>query len=416
MTLKHRLLCAFARRVPAEARYNFGLDCIGGFLAGIHTGFFVPFYAIIARDKMGADEFMIALLSAGPYIGGMAALFYGGLVALNRELKWYWITAVLADVFITATALCSGSLSLSLCVFTAYAILACANTQYAVVVQRIYPIRYRASLMGYVRVICGVVTLLATLLAGKLMGDGEGWRVFFVISGLCAMGAAIVFGRVRCPLVTDGGGPRGSVAAFVMDSLKLLRENKTNTLLIILATVYSVGAMMQTVALPIFQVDVLRIEPKRISVLASVQSAVLMLSYPLWGRFIDRSNAIKGWIAAVAVGTLMPLGYYFAGSWTGVIWAHAMNGFYIAGADLAWFNMVLELTEKGKEGKYQALHYFFGGIRGMLGVVGGAFLVRYFHRVGAEGIRGVFPIVAGMMLLSVVFLIPAALKGRNTRR
>ncbi|MBO4547729.1 MAG: MFS transporter, partial [Abditibacteriota bacterium] len=371
--MKRRLLCAFARRVPREVRHNFGLDCIGGFLAGIHTGFFVPFYAIIARDKMGADEFMIALLSAGPYIGGMIALFYGGLVALNKELKWYWVTAVIADVFITATALCSKSLALSLCVFTAYAILACANTQYAVAVQRIYPIRYRASLMGYVRVICGVVTLLTTLLAGKLMGDGEGWRVFFAISGLCAMGAAFVFGRIRYPLVPDTGSPGASVAAFVLDSFRLLKENKTNTLLIILATVYSAGAMIQTVALPIYQVDVLRILPKRISVLASVQSAVLMLSYPLWGRFIDRSNAIKGWIACVIIGTLMPLGYYLAGGWTGVIWAHAINGFYVAGADLAWFNMVLELTEKGKEGKYQALHYFFGGIRGMLGVIGGAF-------------------------------------------
>ena len=404
MSIKKNMLFAFARSIPKDLRANFFKDVIGGSLCGLHIGTFIPFFALISRDIFKANEFLIGIMSVGLFIGSFFAMFYGSIVPLNKEMKYYiWIT-YLGRALILILALAQTDYVYCLMIFSLNFVLALASPQYSIIVQRIYPIRYRGALMGYVRLCVALCSLVATLIAGAVMKDGEHWRIFFFMSGVFALLSTFAFSLVKVPDAKVLAEKRESTFKYILSSFLLLKENARNNRLLISVTFFSIGQLILATLLPIFQVDRLNMNTQDVAVLLIVQNIIWMIGFPFWGRYIDKHNPIKAWVLTCILAAVLPINYLFATNWTHVIFGHAVNGFFAAGSELAWFNAVLLLSKPGKEGKYQSLHAFFTGIRGTIGVFGGALFIRFFNDINVD-IKYIFIISGVLVAGSVLFLL-----------
>jgi len=396
-------LFAFARSVPKNIRTNFLKDVIAGSLCGLHLGTFTPFFPLISRENLHASEFLIGLMSSGVFVGSLFAMFYSSIVPTNKEMKYYlWVTCLGRGLILTLI-LAKVALTYCFIIFLLHFIISLGSPQYATMIQRVYPIRYRGALMGYVRLCTALCSLIATLITGAIMKDGEGWRTVFFISGVFALASTFTFGTLNIPLVKEIKKKKESAFKFIISSFAILKENSKNNLMLLSVTFFSIGQLILSTLLPIFQADRLHMTTQNISILTIVQNVAWMIGFPFWGKFIDKNNPIKAWVITCILAAALPLNYFFAHNWTHVAFGHAMNGFFLAGSELAWFNSVLYLSRQGKESKYQALNAFFAGIRGSIGVFGGAFIINICFITEID-IKYIF-ILSGFLVIASTLLL-----------
>jgi len=418
LKIRKRFLSLYARNVPKNIRHNFNMDVIAGSFAGLHSGFFAPFFALISRQFFDASPFLIGLIVSAPYVGSLFAMFYSGVVSVNKEMKYYTCLSYFARLLLVASLFVDNALSYCLLIFFFYLFSSIGAPQYGIIIQRIYPISYRAALMGYVRFFVSGLSLVATFVAGSYMKDSffgvEAWRIFFAISGLCAATSTFYFSRVNVPNVEVIKEKKDSMFKFIGSSFSILKENKNNTTIIISAFFFTFGMMMLGTLIPIYQNDVLKITTKDVSILALVQNIFWIIGFPIWGKYIDKHNPVKAWNITCFLACVLPLNYFLVHDWHFLLVGQAVNGIFAAGTELAWFNMILYMFEIGKEQKYQALHAFFSGIRGCVGAYCGATFI-VIAQLANINIKYIFLISIFLMAFSVIFLIKLS-KGKLTGR
>ena len=131
----------------------------------------------------------------------------------------------------------------------------------------------------------------------------------------------------------------------------------------------------------------------------------------VWGRYIDRFSASRAFVLHIFAALLWPLLYFMADSWIYVILAQGAYGFIISCNEIGFFNMKLEITEKGKDAEYQAIHAFAGGLRCLGGVLVAVFLVNLADRYGVD-VKYLFVVAAALLAVSGAALFPLAY-GKN---
>ncbi len=411
--IKRKLLSVLAHSVPREVRHNFQVDILAAVLSGIGLGFFTPYFAMLARDEFSANGFLLGLLTSGGYTGSMIALFSGGFVKSGREKYWYAWSNILARLLIVWAALSGAGLPYCGAVFLMNLMISVFSPQYSLLIRRIYPIEYRGRLMGCVRIAGAVSTIAGSGLSGLFMKNPDFWRVSFVIAGLMSAGAAALFFRMNTGN-SDDAEPAPHMLKHLKGAFMTLRSSPRNLRLILVMPLYSFSTQILNIAAPIMQVDVLHVTKANMSVVAIVQFVMWTLGFYVWGRYIDRYSASGAFVLHIFAALLWPLFYFIADSWIYVILAQGAHGFIISCNEIGFFNMKLEITEKGKDAEYQAIHAFAGGLRCLAGVFVAVFLLNLAETCGVH-IKYLFLAAACLLCTSGAALFPLAF-GRNRIR
>jgi hypothetical protein len=247
--------------------------------------------------------------------------------------------------------------------------------------------------MSYTRAALLLASVLATFAMGPLL-KVVSYRHLF--PGMCLFGlaAAVVFGRIPVPEAATGAGERvirrglgesfRAAFSFLASTLGIFRTDHGYRWFALSVFTYGFGNLMIVPVIPFIQVDRLHISTNHIALLANLAQIVGAVSYFYWGRYVDRNSPLKAVVVNILLNAMIPVIYLTATNKWMLVPAFLLSGITQAGIDLSYFNSVLSFAKEEMASRYQALHSFLLGIRGVTAPLIGGFLFQVLRENGLD--------------------------------
>ena len=150
-------------------------------------------------------------------------------------------------------------------------------------------------------------------------------------------------------------------------------------------------------AIPIIQVDRLHISTDHIAWLTNLGQITAVLAYFYWGRYVDRHSPLKAVVFNILLNAFIPLIYLTAVNKWMLLPAFLLGGITQAGIDLSYFNSILGFASEESASRYQALHSFLLGIRGVIAPLIGGFMIEEMHQMNWD-LRWLFVLALAFIL------------------
>ncbi|MBQ7256926.1 MAG: MFS transporter [Abditibacteriota bacterium] len=355
----------YRSHIPKKTRYNFSVELISYILFGISNGFLVPFYYLIARQDFQATPIWLGVISMAGGIGSILSFVTTGFIKPGKELLVY-----IANLFFGRLLIIGLIFSLNAPMYcTIIFMITCLQTipipQYGIIVQNIYPDYCRGTLMSYIKIALTITTLLATVLGGFLI-DKFSWQTVFFLSGVFAVLSTVVLFKLKVPKVA--GAKPLPIHEYVKYSFEILKKDALNRNIIIGMFLFIIGVQLTTILMPMTQVDILDVTPKQLGILNGILTFVWILSFAVFGRYLDKQGPLRTMLIAYFIYIIAMAFYIFANDWKGLILSFVILGINRGANELAFFNLVISLSPKGKENLYQGFNYLWLGISSTVNV------------------------------------------------
>jgi MFS family permease len=131
-------------------------------------------------------------------------------------------------------------------------------------------------------------------------------------------------------------------------------------------TIFGTGNLMNFAVFPIMLVDHFDASSSFVGTLAIVQSATLIVAYPVFGRLIDRGSTLRLTLIATLLTLLVPIGYLIAPGALALLPVAVITGVVVASGELTGFTNIVHLAPRDRIGEYAAANAFLLGVRGTL--------------------------------------------------
>ena len=381
------------RLVPSTSRRAYRFDRLSSLLAGLYMGSIFPFAGVIAREQLHASPAILGLMTAAPFIGNLLALFWAQAMEGRPKLpfvKWSHfaarLTFLLAPFAVTP-------LRFALIIAGAQILGSLASPAYAAVIKEVYPDDQRGRIMSYTRATLFTASVLTTFAIGPLL-KVVSYQYVFPVMCLFGLAAALIFGRIPVPSEAEAAGERGprrtlteaigETVHFLLSTLRIFHTDHGYRWFALSVFTYGFGNLMLAPAIPLIQVDRLHISTTHIALLANLAQVTAAVSYFFWGRYVDRHSPIKAVILNILLNALIPIFYLLAWDKWMLVPAFILSGVTQAGIDLWYFNSILSFAREENASRYQALHSFLLGIRGILAPLLGAYLIGALPKIGDQ--------------------------------
>jgi MFS family permease len=371
------------RRVPEMARRAYRLDRLSSLLAGLYMGSIFPFVGVIAREQLHASAGILALMTAAPFIGNLLALFWAHAMEGRPKLPFVVWSHLAARLMFLLTPFAVTPLRFALIVASAQILGSIATPAYAAVIKEVYPDDQRGRIMSYTRAALFSAGVLTTFLVGPLLKHIS-YQFVFPVMCLFGIAAAVVFGRIPVPSAAEAAerAPRRSLGesfqqtwSFLGSTMGILRVDHGYRWFALSVFTYGFGNLMIMPVIPIIQVNKLHISTNHINLLANLTQITAAVAYFYWGRYVDRHSPLKAVVVNILLNALIPVFYLMASDKWMLAPAFFLAGITQAGIDLSYFNSILSFATEENASRYQALHSFLLGIRGVIAPVVGGLIV-----------------------------------------
>jgi hypothetical protein len=382
---------------------NVLVDAVGVGLAG-GVGTFLSVFLV----RLGASSFLISLLTAMPALTGMLlAMPIGEFLARQRNivpwfsrarlfvLSCYMLTGLVPFLFHTRQAE-------AIIIIWALATLpqTIVSVSFTVVMGGVAGANGRFTLMSRRWSILGMTNAITGLTVGQLLnhwGFPVNYQIVFIASAVGGLISYIFSSSIKLPPV-ENVGEHESLVQMLRTHGKTLRENGQFVRFLGSQMLFRWGMALPLPLFPIYWVRVLHASDASISFINSTQTAVTMVAYYLWARGTQKRG-----VRWVLLATCFGIGFYplltaLTPRWEPlVLWA-GMAGFFSAGIDLVFFDIVLSTCPGEHQpvyvGMYQTTLYIATFLAPLLGTA----LVDIF------GITQVLMLAAAMRLGGAVLM------------
>ncbi len=367
----------FNRRVPSWIRVTYYYDSTGGLLYGIFYGLTIAFFPIIAR-KIGATSGQMALLTALPFIGALLTFYWAHVSAKRKKMPWVVAVKILARccLFLTFFAF---NPEIFLTVILLYWVFEYAGTPaYTRIMKDIYPDEDRAKLMGYVRVEFTLAAIIATYGGGFLL-DRVSYRYIFPLGAAVGIFSLRFFGKIK---VKSDENSKFSKERFSLLKIRdIFQKDKGFLRYVSTFFIFGFGNLMAMPLYPIFLVDTLRVSNADAGKLGALFSAFWMISYLLWGRYIDKKGPLAALYRIFILTSFVPLLYFLSSDIYLVAIATIFSGATSGGTELARLNYITRATREEEIESYWGIDYSLMGTRGLVAPFVGIALM---HLIGIK--------------------------------
>jgi len=351
----------FNRRVPSWIRVTYYYDSTGGFLYGIFYGLTIAFFPIIAR-KIGATSGQMAFLTAIPFVGALFTFYWAHISGKRKKMPWVIGVKILArcSLFLTFFAF---KPEIFLVIILLYWIFEYAGTPaYTRIMKDIYPDEDRAKLMGYVRVELALAAIIATYAGGFLL-DQISYRYVFPLGATVGIFSLHFFGKIR--VKSDENSKFSNERFSLLKIRDIFQKDKSFLRYIYTFFIFGFGNLIAMPLYPIFLVDTLRISNADAGKLGALFSAFWLISYLLWGRYIDKKGPLAALHRIFILTSFVPLLYFLSSDIYLVAIATVFSGATSGGVELARLNYITRAAREEEIGSYWGIDYSLMGIRGI---------------------------------------------------
>src|SRR5437868_707519 len=343
-----------------RVRQNFRIDLIGAISAGVYLTVLVTFMPVVVR-RMGGSAADVALIIAAPFVGHLLSPIGTYLYSGIAPVRVVAATATLGRLTSLGGVLLATGPNLLAITTVIFFIISTSNIgAYTTLMQGIYPDTERARAMANVRIGSSIAGIAAAAFAGAFI-DVLPASVVFMAAALFSLPGAIAFFGIRFdrPRVIVA---RRSVALVARDIWADRRYRR----LLLAATVFGVGNLMNVAMYPLLLVDHFQASNSFIGAMTVVTSATSIIAYLVWGRVIDRGSSIRLTLVNCVVTILIPVGFIAATDTWQLIPVAVISGIVNAGGELLFFTNIVQLAPRERIVEYAAAQSFLMGIRGTL--------------------------------------------------
>jgi MFS family permease len=343
-------------------------DALAGLLGGIYMGAIFPFVMRIARADLHASRLEISLLTAAPFIGSLLAPLWARQMVGRDKMPFCVYSWTFARALFFGMFLVNQAWQFVLLIGTAQIIGSISGPAYTSLMKDIYPDEERGRAMGLVRVGSYSAVLIVSFIAGHLLDSGVSFQWVFPAAALIGIAGAWCFSRVPvCETAASADAPeRLSAFGFWLQTVSILKHNRGFRWFAASVMTYGFGNLVAFTLYPLYQVDRLHVTNMQVAALTNAASVSSIIAFAYWGHFMDKHGALWTALVNILIQCLMPVVYLLSGAWWHLIPAAIAQGVAGAGIELAYLNVILTLSEDGKEAQYQALHSMLLGVRGTL--------------------------------------------------
>jgi MFS family permease len=381
------------RDLPRQARRSLLFDSANGLGAGLFTALVINFVPVIARRE-GADPLLLAAITACPFAANVVGLLSVGFLPTRHRTAYIVVVQALGRGVFLLALLGDWPQALLAMFFVYYVSYAISLPAVYDALREMYPDRWRARLMGYVRIIQSGIAALGAPLGGWLM-DAAGQRALLALGGGLGALGALAFSRVQLS-ETKGvtrSGPWAALGEFWSDPL--FRG-------IALAWVlWGLGGFMALPLFPLVMVDRLGVSYAEVGFVSLALALGGLLSYWLSGLHVDRHGGHASLVAGFVLTWPVPLVYQLAPSAQWLTLAGLLNGLGSGAMELGWANLLLRLAPGQQRGRYAAVLNSLTGLRG----VAAPFLGVALASQTSLGLAGALYVSTGVGLLGTLLLV-----------
>ncbi|MDI3280972.1 MAG: MFS transporter [Bacillota bacterium] len=368
----------FLDPVDPTTRHNLKVDIFAAAFFAAFFGLTIPFLGPLVI-RMGGSPSLVGLIAAGPFLGLLLAGVWGHLSEGRPKLPYVVVPALLARLLFLPLAFTVHPTGFAALAVLYFLINGIQLPAYTALMQRIYPREFRGRLMALVRVVLGLVQVGALRLAGGLM-DQTGHRAPFLAAALLGGAGALVFSRIREPLLPEeeeNPAPTATSASPLWSSFQAMRRilngDRRFARFELGFMIFGLGNLLLLPVYTIFQVKTLGLNNSQVAWVTITWSIAWLWGYLLCGQAVDSFGPRKIVLAGVGFYALVPLAYLAGHNYLAVLIGSAFLGLGDAAVELGWMNEVISLAP-GQVSTYAGIHLSLLGLRGSLAPLLGPYL------------------------------------------
>ena len=350
-----------AGALDKEVQRNMHIEVLSSVAYGIFYACVIPFIPVVLR-RAGASADLIALYASLQFLGSITTSLSLVLMRRRRTFNVIITCWLLARALFLTTALVQGSVPLIVLGSLYWLLEGFVIPGYTRVVQKLYPDAVRGKVMSTVRMGQVTAILLITPLAGWAL-DHIGYRTLFPVASLVGIASVFIFRRMR---VEEGPLPPRQTKALT-ELIDIVRQDRRFGLYLLSFALMGVGTMLSWPLYPLVQVDRLQLTYSQIGLLGLVESCMWLVSYLVWGRYLDGRGGVAVMRAVCAVSMITPLSYLIAWSGWMLIPASMARGIVSGGFELGRINAGIQLASRERITEYAVIQSTVVGLRGIFG-------------------------------------------------
>lgn len=350
-----------AGALDKDVQRNMHIEVLSSVAYGAFYACVIPFIPVVLR-RAGASADLIALYASLQFLGSITTSLSLVLMRRRRTFNVIITCWLLARALFLATAIVQGSVPLIVLGSLYWLLEGFVIPGYTRVVQKLYPDAVRGKVMSTVRMGQVTAVLLVTPLAGWAL-DHIGYRTLFPVASLVGIASVFIFMRMR---VEEGPLPPRQTKALT-ELIDIVRQDRRFGLYLLSFALMGVGTMLSWPLYPLVQVDRLQLTYAQIGLLGLVESCMWLVSYLIWGRYLDGRGGVAVMRAVCAVSMITPLSYLIAWSGWMLIPASIARGVVMGGFELGRINAGIQLASRERFTEYAVIQSTVVGLRGIFG-------------------------------------------------
>lgn len=414
-------LSPVAPRPPLSrvSRYTARFHMPAAFFDGLVAGTFT-LNDIVLRKTFGAGALLITLMVMAQPVSQLLAIVWGRLMHGRSKRPFILgfggfgrLLLLLVAFASTATAF---AVPVVLSIALAIAIIPALNALY----QSNYPDNERGRVFGNVLAVTALATIASSMAAGWAMDhDKEAYRIIYPLTGLVGLAGIWLYWRIR-PRPARLAGPAAVRTSRRTDDIspseffdaladavrnpfrgaKSLYTADPNFLRFEIGyMLYGLGFMMLQPVIPLYLVDEIHVQYSEAATARGlIFWGMMALVSPVFGRLLDRWNAVRVSILGFAVLATVPIFLALSHTLPGVYAAFAVFGFAMSPINIAWTMGPILFAGRKDAATYMGVHVTMVGIRGLIGNPMGLLLFKSF------GSRPTF-LVASLFFLAATLVM-----------
>ena len=360
---------------------------------GLTQGLATVFFTVVAT-RLGANPFLIGIISSSPYLGNLFAPLWSSLtekIKINKELA----TAIfLGSIVILFLAFTRTSLIFTILVAIYFILFGAWDVLYPALVDILYS-ELAVKIIARFDELRSISYTLIVALSGFIM-DFWGHRTTFFMGAAALVVAGVFILRSE---------PKGEEEDLEKTSIiTIIREDPDILKLVSIFMIAGTGMLMMLPAIPILEVNVLKLSDAKIGVLFAVNSVSYILGMEMWSRYV---KSVPRLYVTFTIGLIsiitMALIYAFIPNYLMLIVANIFCGVGESSISFFWQTFSISNPDYRTE-DLSSLHLFTCGVRGIYAPLIGSLIIT------AYGVKANFISSVVLILFAlIVFLIT----GRN---
>lgn len=397
-----------SRSLPVEYRRRGYRHTLSWGFFGISQAAVIGMGPFVIR-QLGGSAFECLTVNLARALPLLFALLWMPLLERRNPARMAGLAMAAGGVILLFSGLADSTRPLALILFAGVMLSTFRMPIVGTAIEQVYPEQWRGKLLSLPSTMAMLAQVLCFLCLGPLLrADITRYHWVFPAGGMALIVSGAVFRGVRGsrgrrdPGVTPDDAPsKGQWLGALRDTLR----NRPLVLFLFGYFITACGGVLAFSVLPLFARDELSLTAEQWAYARAGFMAAALLSFHVWGVFMDRFGAPMTIILSWVLSCGMFVATAFVGSWPAFFAVVAIRGFFQAGNILAFFPVVMHFTPSSEVGRGMGLHFSFWGVRWVLMTLAAVWIVdgHLFPTMRCTFIVTAWLVILGVIIMALVW-------------